>query len=145
MKVLSQRSITLDALQKNLRMVWKPNKSMQIPKLEDELYMVKFRVEKDKKKILEMRPWSYDKELIILQEFEGDQMPKEMALKWSPFWIQIHNLPLKSRTRETGYSIGTIIGDRGGCRKDRSAVGEMLRVRVMVDWNGNMSGSRWVF
>lgn len=85
MKVLSQRSITLDALQKNLRMVWKPNKSMQIPKLEDELYMVKFRVEKDKKKILEMRPWSYDKELIILQEFEGDQMPKEMALKWSPF------------------------------------------------------------
>ena len=145
MKVLSQRSITLDALQKNLRMVWKPNKSMQIPKLEDELYMVKFRVEKDKKKILEMRPWSYDKELIILQEFEGDQMPKEMALKWSPFWIQIHNLPLKSRTRETGYSIGTIIGDRGGCRKDRSAVGEMLRVQVMVDWNGNMSGSGWVF
>ena len=145
MKVLSQRSITLDALQKNLRMVWKPNKSMQIPKLEDELYMVKFRVEKDKKKILEMRPWSYDKELIILQEFEGDQMPKEMALKWSPFWIQIHNLPLKSRTRETGYSIGTIIGDRGGCRKDRSAVGEMLKVRVMVDWNGNMSGSGWVF
>ena len=38
-------------------------------------------------------------------------MPKEMALKWSPLWIQIHNLPLKSRTRETGYSIGTIIGE----------------------------------
>ena len=73
--------------------------------------MVEFKVAREKKKILEMRLWSYDKELIILQEFEGDQMPKEMALKWSPLWIQIHNLPLKSRTRETGYSIGTIIGE----------------------------------
>lgn len=73
--------------------------------------MVEFKVAREKKKILEMRLWSYNKELIILQEFEWDQMPKEMALKWSPLWIQIHNLPLKSRTRETGYSIGTIIGE----------------------------------
>lgn len=27
-------------------------------------------------------------------------------LKWSSFWVQIYNLPLKSRIRETGRTIG---------------------------------------
>ena len=47
MKVLTRRSISLDAIRKNLRMVWKPNKSVQISKLEDELFMVEFGDERD--------------------------------------------------------------------------------------------------
>ena len=35
--------------------------------------MVEFGDERDKKEILEMHPWSYNKQLIILQEFEGKQ------------------------------------------------------------------------
>ena len=95
--------------------------------------MVEFKVAREKKKILEMRLWSYNKELIILQEFEWDQMPKEMALKWSPLWIQIHNLPLKSRTRETGYSIGTIIGE----------VLEVDVVKTGVQWGKCWESELW--
>ena len=75
------------------------------------MFMVEFEDEKDKKKVLEMCPWSYDKQLILLQEFKGEQVPKEISLRWSPFWIQIHNLPLKCRTRETRRTIGLAIGD----------------------------------
>lgn len=42
MKVLSTKSITIEALRKNLRMVWKPSKSVQINEVEDELYLVEF-------------------------------------------------------------------------------------------------------
>ena len=135
MKVLSRRSISLDALRKNLRMVWKTNKSVQISEVEDEVFMVEFGDGRDKKKIMEMRPWSYEKQLIILQEFEGEQTPKEVVLKWSPFWIQIHNLPLKSRTKETGYSIGATIGEVVKVDVAENGVqwGKCLRVRVMVD------------
>ena len=55
---------------------------------------------KDKKKVLDMCPWSYEKQLVIIQEFEGELTPKELDLKWVPFWVQIYNLPLKSRMRE---------------------------------------------
>ena len=58
MKVLTGGSISLNAIRKN---VWKPNKSVQISELEDELFMVEFGDERDKKKIMEMRPWSYEK------------------------------------------------------------------------------------
>lgn len=42
-----------------------------------------------------------------MQEFEGELAPKEIILKWSPFWIQIFILPLKSRTKEMGWEIGS--------------------------------------
>ena len=92
-------------------MVWKPNKGLQITEIKEELYMAKFGNEKDKKRVLEMYPWSYEKQLILLPDFKGEQAPKEISLTRSPFWIQIHNLPLKSKTRETGWAIGGTLGD----------------------------------
>ena len=52
-----------------------------------------------------MCPWSYKKQLILLQDFEGERVPKEITIKWTPFWVQIYNLPLKSMTRESGMEI----------------------------------------
>ena len=106
MKVLSRSGIILDALRKNIRMLWKPNKSLQISVIEEEMFLVEFDDERDKRRILEMSPWDYEKQLVLLQEFERDQNPKDIVLKWSPFWVQIYNLPFKNKTRETGKAIG---------------------------------------
>ena len=92
----------VDTLRKNLRMLWKTNKWVNISELEADLFLVEFGDVKDKKKVLDMSPWSFEKQLVIIQEFEGEQTPKEMEVKWSPFWIQIFNLPLMSRTKEMG-------------------------------------------
>ena len=46
----------MDALRKNLRMLWKPNKGVQILELKEELFLVEFGDEKDKKKVLDMCP-----------------------------------------------------------------------------------------
>ena len=102
MKIMSPRSISLDTLRKNLRMMWKTNRWVNSSELEADLYLVEFGDDKDKKKILDMYPWSFEKQLVLLQEFERELTPKEIKIKWSPFWIQIFNLPLNSRTKETG-------------------------------------------
>ena len=49
--------------------------------------MVEFGDERDKKKVLDMCRWSYEKQRVMLQDFEGELTPKEMELKWSPFWV----------------------------------------------------------
>lgn len=56
MKVLSRRSIELDAIRKNMRMIWKPNKGLQIVEIEDEMFLVEFGNKKDRKKVLDMSP-----------------------------------------------------------------------------------------
>nr|POF23049.1 hypothetical protein CFP56_15531 [Quercus suber] len=65
MKVLSHKSINIDALRKNLRMIWKPQKCIQINEVEDERYLVEFGDGWDKKRIMEMCPWTYEKYLIL--------------------------------------------------------------------------------
>ena len=49
MKVLSRRGVMLNALRKNFRMLWKPNKSMGISVIEDEMFLVEFDDERDKR------------------------------------------------------------------------------------------------
>lgn len=90
-----------------MRMLWKPNKGVQISEIEEDLFLVEFGDGKDKKKLLDM---CYEKQLFLIQEFEGELTPKEIELKWSFYWISIFNLPLKSRTKETGWAIGFKLG-----------------------------------
>ncbi|XP_030940122.1 uncharacterized protein LOC115965057 [Quercus lobata] len=156
MKVLTQRSINIEALRKTMRMLWKTNKTVQISEIE-ELFLVEFSDPKDKKKIMEMCPWSFEKNLVLLQEFSGELVPKEVDLKWSPFLVQILNLPLKSRTRETGMEIGSKLGKVLDVDVSEKGVqwGRYLRVRIQMDvtkkliWAKKVSiendEPRWVF
>ena len=134
-KVLSPKSINIEAFRKNLRMIWKPIKSVQINEVEDEIYLVEFGDGRDERRVMEMRPWTYKKSLIPLKEFEGEQVPKDISLWQSPFWVQIHNLPLKSRTRETGRAIRTKMGEVMDVDVLESGVnwGKFLWVRVQID------------
>ena len=93
-----------------MRMLWRTNKLVQISEIEEDLFLVEFGDPKDKKKVLEMCPWSFEKNLVLLQQFSRDLVPKKIDLKWSPFWVQVSNLPLKSRTKETGMVIGSKLG-----------------------------------
>ncbi|XP_030941830.1 uncharacterized protein LOC115966814 [Quercus lobata] len=135
MKILTQRFIVLDALRKHLKMLWKPNKGLWISEIEGEMFLVEFGDCRDKKRILEMCPWSYEKQLVLLQEFEGERVPKEITMKWTPFWVQIYNLPLMSTTQESDLVIGGKIGRVLDVDVPEKGVqwGKYLRVRVSVD------------
>ena len=111
MKVLSRKGVMLGALRKNFKMLWKLNKSMRILVVEDEMFLVEFDDDQDKRRVLEMSLWHYEKQLVLLQEFDGERDPKDIVLRWSPFWVQIYNLPLKHRTREMGMAIGASLGE----------------------------------
>ena len=93
-----------------MRMLWKPNKSVQIFEIDQDLFLVVFGDGKDKKRMIEMCPQSYEKQLVLIQDFKGELTPKEIDIRWAPFWIQIYNLPLKCRTKETEWAIGSSLG-----------------------------------
>ena len=54
--VVMKICISLDALRKNMRMLWKPNKSVQIFEIDQDLFLVVFGDGKDKKRVIEMCP-----------------------------------------------------------------------------------------
>ena len=156
-KVLTQRSVNVEALKKNMRMLWKPNKGLQFSEIEDNLYLAEFGDSRDKKKVMEMRAWSYEKQLVLMREFEGKLVPKEISLRWSLFWIQIYNLPLKSMTSGTDYVIGGKIREVLEVDVPEKGVqwGKYLRVKVNIDTTRKImrgkkvcikgNSERWVF
>ena len=157
MKILTQRTIIIEALRKNLKMHWKPNKGVQIFEIEEDLFLVEFGDGRDKKKVMEMCPWSYEKQLILMQEFEGEMVPKEIKLQWVPFWVQMYNLPLKSMTKEAGYEIGSKLEKvlEVDAIEKRVQWGKLLRVRICIDATRKLirgkkvsiegGESRWIF
>ena len=54
--VVMKICISLDALRKNMRMLWKPNKGVQIFEIDQDLFLVVFGDGKDKKRVIEMCP-----------------------------------------------------------------------------------------
>ena len=77
--------MNIEALRKNLRMLWKPNKGMQINEIEDDLFSVEFRDSRDKRRVMDLSQWTYEKQLILMEEFVGEQVLKEILLWQSPF------------------------------------------------------------
>ena len=46
---------------------------------------MEFENGKDKKRVIEMCPWSYEKQLVLIQDFKGELTPKEIDIRWAPF------------------------------------------------------------
>ncbi|XP_041025460.1 uncharacterized protein LOC121265854 [Juglans microcarpa x Juglans regia] len=97
--------------------------------------LIEFQLLSDKKKVLHGRPWSFDRYLVCLKDFDGELSPNEVQFSSEPFWVQVHNLPFVGMTKILGEMIGAIIGkvhtmevDAQGC-----GWGSFLRLKVDVD------------
>lgn len=78
------------------------------------------------------RPWSYDRTLLILNDFDRQISPSKMDFSVSPIWIQIHDMPLGCMNRAVGIQIGSSLGtvEDVAMAKDDVGWGRYLRIRV---------------
>ena len=81
------------------------------------------------------RPWSFDHQLLVLQEFDGKTHPSQMVFTQSIFWVQIHDMPLVCMNRMVGTRIGESIGavEDIDVEDDGTGWGRYLCVRVLID------------
>jgi hypothetical protein len=56
------------------------------------------------------RPWSYDRTLLILKNFDGQISPSQIDFSVSPIGIRIHDMPLGCVNRAVGIKIGSSLG-----------------------------------
>lgn len=80
----------------------------------------------DKKKVLQGR---------VITDFDGFTSSAQIVFSHSPFWIQIHDMPLLCMNREVGQKIGNSLGevlaiDVAG---DGVGLGHSLRVQFILD------------
>ncbi|GMP90113.1 hypothetical protein CsSME_00041385 [Camellia sinensis var. sinensis] len=142
-KLLTVRPFNMDALWSTLTLVWKASKGVVFKTLGDNSFLIPFGHIVDKCRVMINGPWSFDKQLVMLKEFNGALQPSEITFSTMEFWVHKSNLPLISMTRDAGVLLGNNLGkfvdmeygDRG------ISWGRTLRIRVEISidkplWRG---------
>lgn len=89
----------------------------------------------DLERVMEYEPWTNDKHLVLFQRIEDSTTISSLSFTECAFWVQIHNLPIKSMSPELDLSIGKSIGKVVSVAKtdEKALLGRSLRVRVSID------------
>ncbi|KAF3947127.1 hypothetical protein CMV_026699 [Castanea mollissima] len=104
-------------------------------KVGNNLFLAIFVREEDMMEVPDRSPWSFDRKLILLKRFNGDLSPGNVSFQYSPFWIRVFNIPIKSINKAVGNCFAKEIGVPllVDAPKSGLAWGPFLRIRVDID------------
>ncbi|KAI7979736.1 hypothetical protein LOK49_Contig262G00003 [Camellia lanceoleosa] len=135
-KILGSKPLNNQAVSSILHGAWKVRNSFSITPWNDNLFLFTFEDDEDRQWVLEEAPWSVMGNLMVLNPVEIGSPVSQMDFTWSPFWVQIHGLPVEKMTRTNGETIGKrlgrllrVDGHSEGLLLDRS----FLLIRVELD------------
>ncbi|KAL5739604.1 hypothetical protein ACOSP7_028495 [Xanthoceras sorbifolium] len=90
--------------------IWRTSQEVEVENVGDNIFVLYFRNVVDRKRVLEGGPWSFDNALSVLEVPSGFGDFSDMEFRWTPFWIQFHNIPLLCMTKQIGMQLGQHIG-----------------------------------
>jgi hypothetical protein len=134
-KLGSRKRINNEAFKQVLSRIWRPRKGIIFKEVQDNLWIFEFEEDGDKRRVFEGRPWSYDRQILVINELDCNLPPSQMQFSLSPIWVQVHDMPLICMTKGVGEKIGESLGiledvDVAG---DGAGWGRCLRIRVSID------------
>ncbi|KAL7254106.1 hypothetical protein ACSBR1_008495 [Camellia fascicularis] len=135
-KILAPKRLNRTGVANILQGAWRPRSKLLISPWADNLFLFQFDDKEDRRRVLAEAPWSVMANLLVLQPLIAGNSASDMEFKWSPFWVQVHGLPVAKMTKTNaqiiGQRIGKLIGVEAlhdGLLLERS----FLRIRVEVD------------
>lgn len=96
-RLLSVRPYNFEALKRTLNQIWAISKGVLVRPIENGIFIVQFSMARDKSKVLDGRPWTFDNNLVLLDSIEGSVQPSNILLNKSLFRICMYNLPMDCR------------------------------------------------
>ncbi|XP_059428666.1 uncharacterized protein LOC132162443 [Corylus avellana] len=114
---------------------WKPTETPSFKVLGDNLFLVEFVNDRDKKRVLEGRPWVFEENLFGVEEYDGLTSPANFTFDKVSFWVRMFNLPLGCMSLVVGQQIGSSLGQVEEVDVDEGSMGwgAFLRVKVTID------------
>ena len=134
-KIWAGKRINKEGFITVFKRIWLTKDAVIFKEIQPNIWMFEFSQETDKLKVLEGHPWSFDWFLFALSDFDGSIPSSQWDFTSSPFWIQIHNLPLICMMKAIGSKIGHSLGILEAMDITGEGVewGSVIRIRVIID------------
>lgn len=92
-KVLG-RSVSIVAMTKKLRELWKQKEAMYVMDLPRQFFMVRFESEEEYMGVLSGGPWRVFGSYLLVQAWEPEFDPLRNEITTTPVWVRLSNLRL---------------------------------------------------
>ncbi|KAI4979006.1 hypothetical protein ZWY2020_015759 [Hordeum vulgare] len=134
-KLFSEKPVHAGIIGQTLGRIWCPIKGLECKELETNVFLFMFRQAAGWRRALEEGPWWFDKELLVMEEFDPEKTVDEYEFKLIPMWIRVFGLPLGQMNRDTSERIGADFHELVEVEvgPDGMAVGKYLRVKVKLN------------
>lgn len=163
-KIITRRALNIEVVVCTFRTLWRTKEGFEVTNAGNNVLLFAFEREVDAEKVLLGEPLSYDRHLVVLEQFDEEKTISKLEFKLCSFWVQLHHLPFKFMSLETVLVIGETIRPiswshdimemKGGsfmrvqtiidiliplCRGCRGVVESCLMMLVRAGWNFNMN------
>lgn len=127
--------LNVESVGRTFKPLWKSIGELKIRDVGDNILLFEFEDILDLERVLEFKPWMFDKSLVAFQRATLVEEVPLLDFSKSFFWVQLHNVLENRMNQATSESIGGIIGTviQVADPKDDGARGEFLRVRISID------------
>ncbi|KAF7140564.1 hypothetical protein RHSIM_Rhsim06G0091800 [Rhododendron simsii] len=146
-RIVSDKTLNKIAVTNILHKAWNTRAEFSITPWSHNTTLFRFNDEEDRRSILRDAPWSVIGNLLVLKPLPEGVVASEMDFNTSPFWVQIHGLPVEKMTKVNAE----IIGKRFACLLGIEAVSDglllqrsFLRVRVEVNISQPLPKGFWM-
>ncbi|XP_059436069.1 uncharacterized protein LOC132168989 [Corylus avellana] len=143
-KLVSDRMVSKETIKTTLMRWWRLKGTFTFKILGSNLFLIEFESDRDKIWVLEGRPWVFEGNLFMVEDFDGHTSPSKFTFEKASFWVRMMNLPLACMGREVGIKLGGSLGQLEEVDTDRDGIGwgEFLRVKIMIDLYKPLSRGR---
>lgn len=109
-KILQTCSVSWKGIRAVMQQAWKSTKELKVESLGDNIFILTFASESEKKRILYGGPWHFGRSLMVITEPTGVGNIKKQDFTHASFWVQIHNMPIMCVDKKIIQEIGGRIG-----------------------------------
>lgn len=95
-RVVSERNLNRGTVKNMIFKAWNMQKGLGITEIGENVFKFAFDREEDCRRIIRGSPWMILGCLLVLEKWKPMLTLEEVELKWSPYWIQLHGLPLEA-------------------------------------------------
>ncbi|VFR03295.1 unnamed protein product [Cuscuta campestris] len=134
-RFLTERPVNFVAMKNTMASLWRPEEGMVVKEVGAGLYIFQFGALAEMERVMEMCPWSFNNQALLLERLGRSQDPSEVSLHHLYVWVRVYGLKRGFFSERVAQRLGNEIGQfvEADPKNFSNPWSSYLRIRVKLD------------